>query len=106
MSTIIKQPSTMSGMTDSEESTTALFLYKAPLFGTTATSSHFQYAGTLCRSSIMPWDMGLEGQPSIMAGEWAGMVRGLMRWQNEHRARTDQVFSPALIPRMIPTIGH
>src|SRR6266571_4755557 len=105
MSTTIQQPNTTSGGSDSDGSTTARFLCKAPLFGTTAASSRFQSAGTLCRSSIMRWDMGLAGQPSIMAEEWAVLARGHMRWHPEQQARTDQAFLPALIPRTILTIG-
>src|SRR3989442_14980019 len=103
MSTTIQQPSTTSGGSDSDESMITPFLCKARLFETTAASSHFQSAGILCRSSIMRWDMGLAGQPSIMAEEWAVLSRGHMRWQNEHPALTEQVFLPASIPRMTLT---
>src|SRR6266480_6758153 len=104
-STTIQQPSTMSGGSDSDEGTTVPFLCKAPLFGTTAASSHFRSAGTQCRSSTMRWDMGLAGQPSIMAGEWDALAPGHMRWHPEQRARTDQASLPASIHRTILTIG-
>src|SRR3989442_10598033 len=81
MSTTIQQPSTTSGGSDSDESTIIPFLCKLPLFETTAASSRFQSAGTLCRSSIMRWDMGLAGRPSIMAGGGGGFGRGGAGWR-------------------------
>src|SRR5260370_38034934 len=101
MSTTIQQPSTMSGGSDWGESTTAPFLCKAPQYETSAASSHFQSADILCRSSIMRWDTGLAGQPSIMAEEWAVSAHGHIRWHPEPL----QEFSPALIPKTILTIA-
>src|SRR5690242_11398654 len=102
---IIQQQSTMSGGSDSDESTMLRFLCKVPLFGTTAVSLLFQSAGTLCQFSIMHWDMGLVGQPSITVAGWAVTAHGHMRWHPEQPVRTAQAFLPALIPRTIRMIG-
>src|SRR2546422_2735601 len=96
----------MSGVSDSDESTTAPFLCKAPLSGTTAASSHFQSAGTRCRSSIMHWDMGLAGLPSIMAGGRGGFGPGHIRRGKEKTAPTGQGFFSALNPHVKLTIWH
>src|SRR2546430_13153126 len=101
----------MSGGSDSDESTTVPILCKAPLFGTTAASSHFRSAGTQCRSSTMRWDMGLAGQPSIMAEEFVGLApgRSISDLRYHHACRsvslpaTDDLTNTPIRPLTVPT---